>query len=402
MNVYIFEDQRPLDLEPITLTRPAFEIRCGAFTCIERISIHLPDSNMHLIVRPELKEMTQETFQENNVNPAIVEDGLWLLGNVLWNNDLIDLIANNKNSAFYHQSTFVGAYFTKVEGQEWMKNGGPTVQDYESTKEEKNLDCKPIHFLWEAIQETGNQIESDVKFFNDYSKPKTDAILINGDRIFAHPSVIIAPGSVIDASNGPVVLDKNTVIKPMTYLEGPLYLGEGNIVEPMTKFIGASSIGPGCRLGGEINNVIIQGWSNKVHEGHLGDAYLGQWVNLGSGTINSNLKNNYSDVQIMVNGKERNTESNHIGCFLGDHMKTAIGTVLNTGTVIGLGCNIVMRGFPPKTIKSFSWCVSDKISRIRWEAFLETARIVKKRRGLDLSPAEEKLLKNIYNSTYVD
>ncbi len=397
MNVYIFEDQRTLNLEPITLTRPAFEIRCGAFTCIERISIHLPDSNMYLIVRPELEALTQETYPGNIVNPAIVEEGLWLLGNVLWNNDLIDQIVNTKDAEFYQESTFVGAYLTEVEGRKWMKNEGPSVQDYKSTKEEKNLDCKPIHFLWEAVQETGKQLESDVRFFSDYSTPKTDATLINGNQILAHSSVLIAQDSVIDASNGPVVLDKNTVIKPMTHLEGPLYLGEGNIVESMTK-LKASSIGPVCRLGGEINNVIIQGWSNKVHDGHLGDAYLGQWVNLGAGTTNSNLKNNYSVVDVMVNGKMRDTGSNYIGCFLGDHVKTAIGTLLNTGTVIGPGSNIVARGFPPKTIKSFSWCVSDKINRIRWESFLETARIVKKRRGLDLSLAEEKLLKNIYES----
>lgn len=398
MNVYIFEDQRPLDLEPITLTRPAFEIRCGAFTCIERISLHLPDSNMHLFVRPELEELTQETFPGNIVNPEMVEEGLWLLGNVLWNNDLMDQIVNNKDTAFYHHSTFVGAYLTKDEGQEWVKDGGPSVQDYASTKEEKNLECKPIHFLWEAIQETGKQLESDIKFFNDYSTPKTDATLINSDQILSHSSAIIAQSSVIDASNGPVVLDKNTVIKPMSYLEGPLYLGEGNIVASMTKFKGASSIGPVCKLGGEINNVIIQGWSNKVHDGHLGNAYLGQWVNLGAGTINSDLKNNYSDVKVMVNGTMRDTGTIQIGCFLGDHVKTAIGTLLNTGTVIGPGSNIVARGFPAKTITSFSWCVGEKIRKIKWDAFIETAKVVKSRRGIGISKAEITLLESIYHN----
>ncbi|MCH7613222.1 MAG: hypothetical protein IIB95_07690 [Candidatus Marinimicrobia bacterium] len=398
MNVYIFEDHRSLDLEPITLTRPAFEIRCGAFTCIERISLYLPDTNMHLFVRPELEELTQETFPGNIVNPAIVEEGLWLLGNVLWNNDLMDQIVNNKDTAFYHHATFVGAYLTKVEGQKWVQDGGPSVQDYASTKEEKNLECKPIHFLWEAIQETGKQLESDIKFFNDYSTPKTDATLINSDQILSHSSVIIAQSSVIDASNGPVVLDKNTVIKPMTYLEGPLYLGEGNIVASMTKFKGASSIGPVCKLGGEINNVIIQGWSNKVHDGHLGNAYLGQWVNLGAGTINSDLKNNYSDVKVMVNGTMRDTGTIQIGCFLGDHVKTAIGTLLNTGTVIGPGSNIVSRGFPAKTITSFSWCVGEKIRKIKWDAFIKTVKVVKSRRGIEISKAEITLLESIYHN----
>jgi len=398
MNVYIFEDQRALDLEPITLTRPSFEIRCGAFTCIERISLLLPDSDFHLIVRPELEELTKETFPENIVNPAIAEEGLWLLGNVLWNNDLIDQILNNKDAAFYHDSTFVGAYLSKVEGQEWIKSGGPSVKDYASTKEEKNMGCKPIHYLWDAIEGTGKQLESDVKFFNDFSTPITDASLINSDQIYSHSSVAIAQSSVIDASNGPVVLDKNTVIKPMTYLEGPLYLGEGNLVEPMTKLKGASSFGPVCKLGGEINNVIIQGWSNKVHDGHLGNAYLGQWVNLGAGTINSNLKNNYSNVKVMVNGSMRDTGSIQIGCFLGDHVKTAIGTLLNTGSVIGPGSNIVARGFPAKTIPSFSWYVGEKIRKIKWNSFIETAEMVKSRRGIGMSKAEIRLLESIYHS----
>jgi len=192
------------------------------------------------------------------------------------------------------------------------------------------------------------------------------------------------------------MIANDTIVKPLSYLEGPLYLGEKCIIEPMTQIKGGCSIGPVCRLGGEVNSVIIQGWTNKVHDGHLGDAYLGQWVNLGAGTVNSNLKNNYSDIDVMVNGTKINTGSKHIGCFIGDYVKTAIGTRLNTGTVIGTGSNIAFKGFPPKTIQPFSWCVGEKIRRNKWEAFIETAKIVKNRRSLDLSPAEEKLLLNIF------
>ncbi|MFQ6677690.1 MAG: putative sugar nucleotidyl transferase [Fidelibacterota bacterium] len=396
MNVYIFEDQNALDLEPITLTRPSFEVRCGAFTCIERISLLFPDTDIHFVVRPEMKELTKEIFPRNSVNSMTAEEGLWLLGNVLWNHDSINEIVNNHDRNYYYDSTFIGGYLTKNEGQDWLDMGGPTKRNIPSKKEMKNIGCRPIQFLWEALQNTGTQLDSDLQYFKDYSKPATDSILINESQIFAHPSAVISPGSVIDASNGPIVIDKKIVIKPLVLLEGPLFLGESSTIESMTKLTGANSIGPMCRLGGEIHNVIFQGWSNKVHDGHLGSSYLGQWVNLGAGTINSNLKNNYNDVTVKINGSLRNTYSKHIGCFLGDHVKTAIGTRLNTGTVVGPGSNIAMKGFPPKAIQPFSWCVGEKILKHNWDSFVKTVRVVKSRREMETSDAEISLFESIY------
>jgi len=396
MNVYIFEDQNALNLEPITLTRPSFDIRCGAFTCIRRIRLFLPDADIHFVVRPEMKELTQEKFPRNDVNPTIAEEGVWLLGNVLWNRDSIKEIVNNQVTNFYYDSILIGGHLTKKEGQDWLDIGGPTVQNIPKDKEKKNINCRPIQFLWDAIHETGAQLTSDLFYFKEFSAPITGSILINKSQIFTHPSITLSPGSVIDASNGPIVIDKNVIIKPMVLLEGPLFLGEGNTVESMTKLTGANSIGPVCRLGGEIHNVIIQGWSNKVHDGHLGNSYLGQWVNLGAGTVNSDLKNNYDDVMVTVNGVIRDAKTKHIGCFIGDHVKTAIGTILNTGTVLGTGSNIALKGFPPKTIQPFSWCVGEKIRRTKWNSFINTVRIVKSRRGIETSNAEISLLESIY------
>ncbi|MDP6229420.1 MAG: putative sugar nucleotidyl transferase [Candidatus Marinimicrobia bacterium] len=396
MNIYIYENSRVLNLEPITLTRPSFDIRCGALTCIERISFLLPDANIHLFVRPELEEVSKETFPGHHVNPTHVDEGIWLLGNAIWSAEDIDTIKNQQSTLFYANNTLIGANLTQETGQKWLKSGGPIVEDIVSDETKSELRTQVVEYLWEAIDLTHQQIEKDVQFFTEFSSPETDAIMINEKNIFAHKSTIISKGAVIDASNGPVIIANETSIKPLAYLEGPLYLGEKCIVEPMTQIKGGCSIGSVCKLGGEINSVIIQGWSNKVHDGHLGDAYLGQWVNLGAGTVNSNLKNNYSDIDVMVNGTVTNTGSKHVGCFMGDHVKTAIGTRLNTGTVIGPGSNIAVKGFPPKTIQPYSWCVGDKIKRNKWDAFIETAKIVEKRRGLDLSPAEEELLFNIF------
>ena len=396
MNIYIYENNLALNLEPITLTRPSFDIRCGALTCIERISLLLPDTNIHLFVRPDLEDITKETFPGHHVNPSQIDDGLWLLGNALWNAEDIDKIKDHQSTLFYANNTQIGANLTQELGKMWMESGGPLLSDLDIDSAKSDLSTHIVEYLWDAVELTNQQIEKDILFFKEFSTPETDAILINEKNIFAHKSSVISKGAVIDASHGPVIIANETCVKPLTYLEGPLYLGEKCVVEPMTQIKGGCSIGPACKLGGEINSVIIQGWSNKVHDGHLGDAYLGQWVNLGAGTVNSNLKNNYNDIDVMVNGTMINTGSKHVGCFMGDHVKTAIGTRLNTGTVIGPGSNIAVNGFPTKTIHPFSWCVGNKIKRNKWDAFIETAKTVEKRRGLDLSPAEEELLFNIF------
>jgi hypothetical protein len=147
-----------------------------------------------------------------------------------------------------------------------------------------------------------------------------------------------------------------------------------------------------------VNTVIIQGFTNKVHDGYLGNAFLGEWINLGAGTINSNLKNNYTQVNVQINGKNVNTESLHIGCFLGDYVKTAIGTTINTGTVIGPAAMIVTDGFPPKIIRPFTWYVNGKHRTVLFDKFLETTQHVKERRGQNLTKIEISLLKNIRNS----
>lgn len=388
MNIYIFEDEQALNLEPITLTRPAFEVRCGAFTCIERLNLLLQEHEINLIVRKELADITREAFPGSSINPDNLQDGVWLLGNALWDNETVEMITNSNGNGFYIDGTFVGGYLSSDDGRSWMERGGPAVCTIDNVLKKTEIELNVIHYLWNAVSLTNDQVEKDLDFFSEFSSPK--------DGLYVHDSVKIGEGSVIDASNGPVIIAQDSVIKPLSYIEGPAYIGEHCVIEPMAQVKGGCSIGPVCKLGGEVNSVVIQGLSNKVHDGHIGDAYIGQWVNLGAGTVNSNLKNNYSDVDVMVNGTMIATGSKHIGCFLGDHVKTAIGTTLNTGTVIGPGSNIVASGFPSKTIPSFSWCVGSKIKAVRWNSFLETVMTVKSRRGMEVTQVEKQLLEQIY------
>ncbi|MDB9722909.1 glucose-1-phosphate thymidylyltransferase, partial [Candidatus Marinimicrobia bacterium] len=224
----------------------------------------------------------------------------------------------------------------------------------------------------------------------------TGVEFINPESVFIGNNVKIYPTVLINAENGPIIIDSNVTIQGPTYLEGPLFIGKSSLVKPLTQ-IKNSVLGPVCKVGGEIDTVIIQGYSNKVHEGHLGDSFLGKWVNLGSGTQNSNLKNNYSLVNLELNNKTVETNKIHIGTFIGDHTKTAIGTKLNSGSIIGLGSMIATYGFPPKLIKPFTWYVNGEERKVILDKFFKTTYHCMSRRKKKLSDLEIDLLKNIYN-----
>lgn len=252
-------------------------------------------------------------------------------------------------------------------------------------------------YIWHILDQMPQSISFEAR---NRGKPVTPSVFsnvsfINKGQVFVGDAVI-QPTALINAEKGPVIIDDGATIHGQTYLEGPLYIGKDTMIKPLTQ-IKNSVIGPNCKIGGEVDTVMIQGYTNKVHDGHLGDAVLGEWVNLGAGTINSNLKNNYTEVSVQVNGKNVNTGSIHVGCFMGDHVKTAIGTVLNTGTLIGAGAMIATNGFPPKTIRPFTWYVNGRHRKVLLDKFLETAYHVKKRRGKSLSIAEKSLLKYLQN-----
>ncbi|MCJ7802636.1 MAG: hypothetical protein MUP82_09810, partial [Candidatus Marinimicrobia bacterium] len=183
----------------------------------------------------------------------------------------------------------------------------------------------------------------------------------------------------------------NVKIQSFSLLQGPLYIGEDSVVRPHT-FVRNSVIGPVCKIGGEISSTIIQGWSNKVHYGFLGNSYIGQWVNFGAGTTNSNLKNNYTTVNVTVNDNVIKTDEIFIGLFAGDYTTFAIGTTLNTGTNIGPGCNIVTNGFPPRRLKQFTWFLNGKRIKTNETKFINTAEAMQNRRGKSLSEVEKDLL----------
>ena len=399
MKYYIYENKCAEDFEPLSLTRPAFDLRCGPFTFLERLFKLIPDSaEVSLIVRENLVNLAREMYPDLKVNPGDIEQGIWLLGNVFWREDDLKQITKTSSEIFQSEDMQIGANLSQQEGSDWMNAGGPVSADLQLDLPTTKLDSLPVTYLWEILQKIPWTMEEDTLHFpkrNEIVNSDQNLQVINPSNIWIGEPDKVKPAVVIDASKGSVIIEKNVDIGPFSYLKGPLFIGEGTIISPHSQ-IKESVLGPVCRVGGEVAGTIIQGWSNKVHDGYLGDAFLGEWVNLGAGTNNSNLKNNYTSVKVTVNGKIIDTGSLFIGSFIGDHSKTAIGTQLNTGTSIGTGCNIVSKGFPPRFIQPFTWLMNGKHVSTKIETFIKTGETVKSRRGLSFSAAERELFNSLF------
>ncbi len=392
--IYVYENHEVLNLEPIVLTRPAFDLRCGAFTFLERIQKSFPDAKIELIVRNELKPITEELYPGLTVNPTQVEEGLWILGNVLWTKEDIEKISKKNYQFYYNDGELTAAYLRKDIGNNWLKMGGPIKDKILACPTISEIKSKVINYLWDAVNLINVALEADKEYFqstNLNNKSLKGIHLINENDIYIKSPDLINPEVVIDASNGPVIIADNVKIQSFSLLQGPLYIGEDSVVQPQS-FIRGSIIGPVCKIGGEISSTIIQGWSNKVHYGFLGNSYIGQWVNFGAGTTNSNLKNNYTAVNVTVNDNVVKTDELFIGLFAGDYTTFAIGSTLNTGTNIGPGCNIVTNGFPPKKLKPFTWFLNGRRMKTNETKFINTAEAMQNRRGKSISEAEKHLL----------
>ena len=393
MNIYVYEDDKTLDLSPLSSNRATFDIRIGSETFLDRIKTLFPNHSISLFVREELEAVTKEKHSELKVNPKEIDEGMWLVANVIWEkNDF--MLLPDKETLFYNNNNLIGAFLSKDSSEDWIKNKKSTP----NIEKKSELESNYCPYLWDILSQIPKTLLYESEEFKKGIQPSTfeGVEFLNSDNIFIGDNVKIQPSVLMNAENGPIIIEADTTIYGQTYLEGPLYIGKRSLVKPLTQ-IKNSAFGPMCKLGGEIDTVIIQGYSNKVHEGHLGDSFVGEWVNLGSGTQNSNLKNNYSFVEVELNNKKIETNKTHIGTFIGDYTKTAIGTKLNSGSVIGLGSMIATYGFPSKLIDPFTWYINGEKRKVILDKFFNTTYHCMNRRNKRLSESEIDLLKKLYN-----
>jgi len=261
-----------------------------------------------------------------------------------------------------------------------------------------------IRYPWDLVHHNPEAINADfraaARFGVEGTLHELSCVYGPADQCFVAPGAEIHPMVVLDTKGGPITIDENAVVFPHTRIEGPAYIG------PKTQIVGGKiregcSFGTECRVGGEVEESIIHGYSNKYHDGFLGHSYVGEWVNLGALTTNSDLKNDYGNIEVKTGKTTYNTGSTKVGSFIGDHTKTSIGTLLNTGSFVGIMCLLMTSGPPlPKFIPSFSWFLNGRFSRgAGYKSLLKTAHAATARRGCSLSDEDVALLEALYDIT---
>ncbi len=261
-------------------------------------------------------------------------------------------------------------------------------------------DLSRIEFPWDIFTKNDAELCKDFDLLTKgkISQPIDTTNKVIGNQLFIEEGAKIQC-AILNSETGPIYIDKNAEIMEGSIIRGPFYLGEHATLKLGTKIYGATTIGKECKVGGEVSNSVIFGYSNKAHDGFIGNTVIGEWCNLGADTNCSNLKNNYSLVDIYNYRQEKmmSTGQQFCGLIMGDYSKTGINTMLNTGTVVGICSNIFGAGFPSKHIPSFSWCSIDNTEVYQLEKGIETIERMKARRGLKLEEREKSILKFLYN-----
>lgn len=389
MNKIIFTEEfcQPENLHPFTLTRQIQDIRIGILTIREKWEKMLDMPSF------DKKEDDYKDLQSSiNIDEA-VEDGVCFIihGNVLPAAKLVKAVKRLKDGEFIATSNGNSIVY-RVTQHEIIDKYKIKVGSAITFKEE----IKTIQYPWDIFQLNDWAIRQDFELLT--SKRKSQSIS-KTNRVIKSSQVFIEKGAkmehcIINASTGPVYIGKNAEIMEGCIIRGPFAMGEGACLKLGTKVYGATTLGPRCVVGGEIKNSVLFGYSNKAHDGYLGDSVVGEWCNLGAGTTNSNLKNNASEVKIWRPNGELNAGPK-CGVLMGDYSRAAINTSINTGTVIGVSCNVFGAGLTPKHIPNFSWG-SEGVKRYEFEKALLDIEGWKKLKGQTVSDDERMILKHIF------
>jgi UDP-N-acetylglucosamine diphosphorylase/glucosamine-1-phosphate N-acetyltransferase len=405
MHLYLFEDNQTSNLFPLTYNRPVYDLRCGIRTLREKLLDLFPVRQLYLQVRPHLTELVQEENPKVNVNTLPREDAWFINGRLLADESFTKLVRKHDGSAkvFRFNDELAAAFLTK----DFLK-----TTRTETSLEKVFADCLPhqqieatmLHYPWEIVHYTVEEIERDFTRMKTKRSAKGVKVykgthLLNKKNILFGRNVTIKPGAVLDAEHGPIVIGDNVTILPNAYIEGPAYIGANSIIKVGAKIYHGTSIGEWCKVGGEVDNAVIHSYSNKQHEGFLGHSYIGSWVNIGADTNTSDLKNTYGNVKVIVNGQLIDSGSQFVGLTMGDQSKTGINMMFDTGSIVGVGCNLFGADLPPKFVPSFSWGRKDNLTTYDIEKCLETARRMMSRRNVQMTSAYEAMMRSVFAMT---
>ena len=385
MNYILFDGIVRNQLLPFTYTRPVADIRIGILTLREKWEKHLASTTGTIT-----KDYLQEKFpkREQTLN-------IFINASFIPTEDLVNKVKGlKKNEALFYKDEPLAYY-----GGD-SKNVG--FKDYDIAQYASDALLR-IQHTWDIFKLNAQAIALDFEILTKgkTSEPIPESVFcVNKEQIFIEEGASLNIAS-LNASNGPIYIGKNTTIMEYCTIRGPFALCEGATLKMAAKIYGPTTVGPYCKVGGEVNNSVFFANSNKAHDGFLGNAVIGEWCNLGADTNNSNLKNNYAEVRLWNYETQgfAKTGLQFCGMMMGDHSKCGINTMFNTGTVIGVSANIFGSGFPRNFIPSFSWGGSSGFTTYLTKKAFEVAKVVMKRRGVLFTDVDAEILNHVFEET---
>ena len=402
MNICIFEDLFISRLAPLNYLRHTSKLICGADTLLEKIVNFFPAKTpLTLHTRKYIAPSLAEKFPKAKINELSDSEYIFLNSRIVFKAEelksIIKLFKKDNNTAILQDKSVVAFHLSKDKARQYKEIINP---------DDDNL-VSYADIEWLGL----NKAESGSYRFINYP---SDLILYNEDqlnydlnremkgkkKLHIGKKCSIGKNVVFDTSAGRIYINDNTTIEPFTYIKGPVYIGENCTIRSGSQLYGPVRIGGSCKVSGEITCSILHWYVNKQHYGFLGHSYLCEWVNLGAGTTTSNLKNNYSKIVLNIDGQKVNTNSIFLGSIIGDHTKTGIQTMLNTGTMVGISSNLYGAGYHNKKINSYSWedASNNEVISYEIEKAISTARTSMGRRNVNMTEAYEKMMRHVYEN----
>ncbi|NOX58709.1 MAG: hypothetical protein GXP29_07615 [Planctomycetes bacterium] len=395
-SVILFEDARWGDLLPMVYWRSVVELYAGRKTLLDNAAVALRHSLDGLWTRDWIADVARHRCQipVNQPVPAggTLVNARWLLRGAVEFAPAPFVALAGEDIAYISCDGTLAASITPQ-----MLCDPAGLRDLIDRVPSGAVEADLIRYPWDLTSRNRDTLVSHWRGddrTND-GDVSSSAFLINSDHIHVGTDSKIRPTAVIDADGGPVFISDNVIVDVHTYIEGPAYIGPGCHVKPYTSIRAGTTLGPMCKVAGEISASIFNGYTNKQHDGFIGDAYVGSWVNLGAGTTNSNLKNTYGNVKVQLGQREVDSGLRFLGSTIGDFARLGIGQLLPTGAVVGFGAMLATGSLAPKYVPSFAWQTADRQTQADVDKTIQTAKTMMQRRNVDMSENEEALFRGV-------